>query len=188
MSGPPWRRCSACSGPVARLHVLEHGLAPDSRVVAWQHRLEPLQKKVAGGCHLTRDVVGLLTETGLRPERVEQAYLPGPAISRPWEVLLARDGEQGVSDDDSDRAVAAAGQLGLAVDVTRHGPARSLEEAAAARGVAPHQLVKTMVVRVSEGEHVFVLVPGDREIAGPSSARCWASTVSPWPRRTRRTT
>ena len=72
-----------------------------------------------------------------------------------------------MSDDDSDRAVAAAGQLGLAVDVTRHGPARSLEEAAAARGVAPHQLVKTMVVRVSEGEHVFVLVPGDREIAWP---------------------
>ena len=31
----------------------------------------------------------------------------------------------------------------------------------------PHQLVKTMVVRVSEGEHVFVLVPGDREIAWP---------------------
>jgi Cys-tRNA(Pro)/Cys-tRNA(Cys) deacylase len=72
-----------------------------------------------------------------------------------------------VSDDHSDRAVAAAEQLGLAFDLTRHGPVRSLEEAAAARGVAPHQLVKTMVVRVSEGEHVFVLVPGDREIAWP---------------------
>ncbi len=70
--------------PGGTVHVLEHGLAPGSRVVAWQHRLEPLQKKVAGGCHLTRDVVGLLTETGLRPERVEQAYLPGPAVSRPW--------------------------------------------------------------------------------------------------------
>ncbi len=72
-----------------------------------------------------------------------------------------------MSDDHSDRAVAAAEQLGLAFDLTRHGPVRSLEEAAAARGVAPHQLVKTMVVRVSEGEHVFVLVPGDREIAWP---------------------
>src|SRR3954452_1720406 len=71
--------------PGATAPVLEHGVAPDRRVVAWQHRLEPLQKKVAGGCHLTRDVVGLLTEAGLRPERVEQAYLPGPAISRPWE-------------------------------------------------------------------------------------------------------
>jgi Cys-tRNA(Pro)/Cys-tRNA(Cys) deacylase len=67
--------------------------------------------------------------------------------------------------DQPTRAVAAAEELGLAHDVTRHGPVRSLEEAAAARGVEPHQIVKTMVVRVSEGEHVFVLVPGDREIA-----------------------
>lgn len=66
-----------------------------------------------------------------------------------------------------ERALAAADELGLPHEVTRHGPVRSLEEAAAARGVAPHQLVKTMVVRVSEGEHVFVLVPGDREIAWP---------------------
>jgi len=72
-----------------------------------------------------------------------------------------------VSDDNSARALAAAEELGLAHEVTRHGPVRSLEEAAAARGVEPHQLVKTMVVRVSEGEHVFVLVPGDREIAWP---------------------
>jgi Cys-tRNA(Pro) deacylase len=72
-----------------------------------------------------------------------------------------------VSDDGSDRAIAAAERLGLAFEVTRHGPVRSLEEAAAARGVDPHQVVKTMVVRVSEGEQVFVLVPGDREIAWP---------------------
>ena len=72
-----------------------------------------------------------------------------------------------MSDDRSDRALAAADALGLAHDVTRHGPVRSLAEAAAARGVEPHQLVKTMVVRVSEDQHVFVLVPGDREIAWP---------------------
>jgi Cys-tRNA(Pro) deacylase len=69
--------------------------------------------------------------------------------------------------DQSARALAAAQELGLPHEITRHGPVRSLEEAAAARGVTPHQLVKTMVVRVSEGEHVFVLVPGDREIAWP---------------------
>jgi Cys-tRNA(Pro)/Cys-tRNA(Cys) deacylase len=72
-----------------------------------------------------------------------------------------------VSDDNSGRAIEAARQLELAHEVTRHGPVRSLEEAALARGVVPHQVVKTMVVRVSEGEHVFVLVPGDREIAWP---------------------
>jgi Cys-tRNA(Pro)/Cys-tRNA(Cys) deacylase len=71
------------------------------------------------------------------------------------------------SADHSARAIAAAEALGLAHEVVRHGPVRSLEEAARARGVEPRQVVKTMVVRVSEGEHVFVLVPGDREIAWP---------------------
>jgi Cys-tRNA(Pro) deacylase len=69
--------------------------------------------------------------------------------------------------DNSSRAIAAAEALGLAYDVTRHGPVRSLEEAAAARGVEPRQIVKTLVVRVSEGDHRLVLVPGDREIAWP---------------------
>lgn len=69
--------------------------------------------------------------------------------------------------DDPARALAAADALGLDYEVTRHGPARSLAEAAAARGVEPHQIVKTMVVRVAEGDHRFVLVPGDREIAWP---------------------
>ena len=42
-----------------------------------------------------------------------------------------------MSDDNSTRAIAAAHDLGLTHRVTRHGPVRSLEEAAAARGVAP---------------------------------------------------
>lgn len=66
-----------------------------------------------------------------------------------------------------ERAVAAAERLGLTYTVTRHGPVGSLAEAAAARGIEPRQIVKTMVVRVSEDDHRFVLVPGDREIAWP---------------------
>jgi Cys-tRNA(Pro)/Cys-tRNA(Cys) deacylase len=69
--------------------------------------------------------------------------------------------------DGSARAAAAAEALGLSFEVTRHGPVRSLEEAAAARGIEPRQLVKTMVVRVAEGDYRFVLVPGGREIAWP---------------------
>jgi Cys-tRNA(Pro) deacylase len=69
--------------------------------------------------------------------------------------------------DNSARALAAADALGLEYAVTRHGPVRSLEEAAAARGIEPRQIVKTMVVRVSDGDHRLVLVPGDREIAWP---------------------
>jgi Cys-tRNA(Pro)/Cys-tRNA(Cys) deacylase len=69
--------------------------------------------------------------------------------------------------DQSARVTAAADDLGLAYEVTRHGRVGSLAAAAAARGVEPHQLLKTMVVRVSDGDHRFVLVPGDREIAWP---------------------
>lgn len=67
-----------------RLHVLEHGLAPDEGVRRWQRRLEPLQRAVAGGCHLTRDVPAMVAEAGWRVVELQQEYLPGPAISRPW--------------------------------------------------------------------------------------------------------
>lgn len=69
--------------------------------------------------------------------------------------------------DGTARVIAAATALGLDHVVTRHGPVRSLQEAADARGISPHQIVKTMVVRVSAEDHRFVLVPGDREIAWP---------------------
>jgi len=69
--------------------------------------------------------------------------------------------------DNSARVTAAADALGLDYVVTRHGPVRSLQEAAAARGIEPRQVVKTMVVRVTDDDHRFVLVPGDREIAWP---------------------
>ena len=52
-------------------------------------------------------------------------------------------------------------------EVIRHGPVSSLEEAAAARGVTPSQIIKTMVVRRGADDYVFVLVPGDRVIAWP---------------------
>lgn len=65
------------------------------------------------------------------------------------------------------RALAAADALGLTYEVTRHGPVRSLEEAAAARGLAPSQVIKTLVVRLADDDHRFVLVPGGREISWP---------------------
>lgn len=61
----------------------------------------------------------------------------------------------------------AAEQMGLPHRVIQHGPVRSLAEAAAARGVPPADVVKTMVVRRGEGDFVFVLVPGDRVISWP---------------------
>src|SRR6478736_4587196 len=65
------------------------------------------------------------------------------------------------------RAIAAANDAGLAVRVVRHGKVSSLEEAAAARGVAPADVIKTLVVRRAEDDYLFVLVPGDRGISWP---------------------
>lgn len=64
-------------------------------------------------------------------------------------------------------AIDAVRALGLSHEVTRHGPVNSLAEAAAARGLEPRDLVKTIVVRRGEGDYVFVLVPGDREFSWP---------------------
>ena len=57
--------------------------------------------------------------------------------------------------------------LGVPHEVRRHGRVGSLVEAAAARGVDPADLIKTMVVRRGEDDYVLVLVPGDRTIAWP---------------------
>jgi Cys-tRNA(Pro)/Cys-tRNA(Cys) deacylase len=62
-------------------------------------------------------------------------------------------------------ALDALDSSGIPYRVIRHGPVRSLAEAANARGVEPADVVKTMVVRRGEGDYVFVLVPGDRAIS-----------------------
>ena len=64
-------------------------------------------------------------------------------------------------------ALAAAEDAGLTYRVIRHGPVRSLAEAARARGVTPAGVVKTLVVRRGEDDFLFVLVPGDRVISWP---------------------
>jgi Cys-tRNA(Pro)/Cys-tRNA(Cys) deacylase len=60
---------------------------------------------------------------------------------------------------------------GIAYRLLRHGPVRSLAEAADARGVEAADVVKTLVVRRGEGDFLFVLVPGDREISWPKLRR-----------------
>ena len=63
--------------PGGTLHFVEHGLAPDERVRRWQHRLEPLQKRIFGGCHLTRPIVGLLREGGFAITELDVYYEEG---------------------------------------------------------------------------------------------------------------
>ena len=73
--------------PGGQLHLLEHGVAPDEGVRRWQRRLEPVQRRVAGGCRLTRSVPDLVSAAGFRIGPVESWYLPGPRVSRPWGYL-----------------------------------------------------------------------------------------------------
>ncbi len=76
-------------------------------------------------------------------------------------------------------ALDALDSSGIAYRVIRHGPVHSLAEAAKARGVAPADVVKTMVVRRGDGDYVFVLVPGDRAISWPKlRARLGVSRLS----------
>jgi ubiquinone/menaquinone biosynthesis C-methylase UbiE len=63
--------------PGGTLHFVEHGLAPDEEVRRWQHRLEPVQKRVFGGCHLTRPIVDLVTAAGFTISEVDVYYEEG---------------------------------------------------------------------------------------------------------------
>ena len=63
--------------PEGTLHFVEHGLAPDERVRRWQHRLEPLQKRLFGGCHLTRSIVELLSDGGFAISEIDVYYEKG---------------------------------------------------------------------------------------------------------------
>ena len=64
--------------PGGRLHFVEHGLHPDPRVSRWQHRLNPLQKRIGGGCQLNRAIGDLIREAGFSVDRLENYEIKGP--------------------------------------------------------------------------------------------------------------
>lgn len=63
--------------PGGSLVFCEHGKTPDAGVNKWQDRINPLWRRIAGGCHLNRDIPALLAQGGFRVEELEQQYLPG---------------------------------------------------------------------------------------------------------------
>lgn len=70
--------------PGGRFRFLEHGMSPDTNVARWQRRIEPFQKRLADGCHLTRQPADLVRDAGFTIERVESRYASGP---KPWTWL-----------------------------------------------------------------------------------------------------
>jgi len=62
--------------PGGKLLFSEHGKAPDEAVRRRQDRINPLWMKIAGGCHVTRDIPGLLAEGGLEVRQIDTMYMP----------------------------------------------------------------------------------------------------------------
>ena len=69
------RRVLRASG---QLLFVEHGLAPDARVKVWQDRINPIWRRIAGGCNLNRGIDGLIRSAGFEITELKTAYLPGP--------------------------------------------------------------------------------------------------------------
>jgi ubiquinone/menaquinone biosynthesis C-methylase UbiE len=64
--------------PSGRLVFVEHGRAPDPRVVVWQDRLTPAWKRIGGGCHLNRKIDEMIRAAGFQMIDLKTTYLPGP--------------------------------------------------------------------------------------------------------------
>ena len=62
------------------LIFVEHGLSPDAKVSSWQNRLTPVWRRLAGGCHLNRNMDDLIRNAGFSIAKLETGYLPGPRL------------------------------------------------------------------------------------------------------------
>lgn len=63
--------------PGGRLFFVEHGAAPDESLLRWQRRWDPVQRRLAVGCHVSRPITGLLAQAGIPGEDVRQYYAKG---------------------------------------------------------------------------------------------------------------
>ena len=61
--------------PGGEFLFIEHGLSPDAKVARWQRRLDPIQKRLGDGCHLTRDIAGLIEASPLQVATCDRFYL-----------------------------------------------------------------------------------------------------------------
>lgn len=68
--------CRPFLKPGGKLVFCEHGLAPDAKVARAQASIEPFWKRIAGGCHLSRDIPRIIKDAGYRVETLETMYVP----------------------------------------------------------------------------------------------------------------
>ncbi len=74
------REMSRILKPGGRILFSEHGRAPDTDIVKWQSRIDPIWSKIAGGCHSGRDIPDLFKQADLTFESLEHMYIPGPKV------------------------------------------------------------------------------------------------------------
>ena len=58
----------------------EHGRAPETNIVKWQNRIDPIWSKLAGGCQSGRNIPSLIAQAGLKTTDIQQSYIPGPKV------------------------------------------------------------------------------------------------------------
>ena len=63
--------------PDGQLVFCEHGVAPDATVQRWQNMINPVWKRIGGGCHLNRDIPELIEQGGFRIREMQTMYIPG---------------------------------------------------------------------------------------------------------------
>lgn len=66
--------------PGGQLIYCEHGKSPDAGIHRWQERLTPAWRKIAGNCHIGRDIPSLLKQGGFSDPEMQQGYIPGPKV------------------------------------------------------------------------------------------------------------
>jgi ubiquinone/menaquinone biosynthesis C-methylase UbiE len=67
--------------PGGAFHFVEHGRHPDPKVARWQDRITPLQRLIAGGCHLNRPIESLVRSSGLEVAKISNYEVSGPKAS-----------------------------------------------------------------------------------------------------------
>ena len=91
-TAPALRQMRRVLRPGGELIFCEHGAAPDRTVRRWQDRLNPIWKRLGGGCNLNRRIPALIEEGGFRIKSLDAMYIPGwrPASFNYWGTAIPR--------------------------------------------------------------------------------------------------
>lgn len=74
-----------------QLIFCEHGTAPDETVRRWQNRLNPIWKRLGGGCNLNLPIPSILKQAGFKIRAMDTMYIPGwkPASFNYWGTAIS---------------------------------------------------------------------------------------------------